>query len=77
MAIATRAPEIDFARDLELRTAERDRAVALLDALYAVVDRDGGFRSHEDQQAIADVRVFLEEAGLKTVTSRPIWTDRS
>lgn len=67
-------PAGDLAR-LEVRTAERDRALDLLDAVERLVARTGGFMSAEDQDTMREVRAVLVDAG-KRVDERPLWSDR-
>lgn len=67
-------PRGDLAR-LEVRTAERDRALELLDRVERLVARIGGFMTPVDQDLMREVRETLAEAGCR-VDERPLWTDR-
>lgn len=70
----TGTPRGDLAR-LEVRTAERDRALDLLDRVECLVARIGGFMTPADQDTMREVRAALVESG-KRVDVRPLWTDR-
>lgn len=63
------------ARTLEVTQAQRDAAVNLLDRLEAVVTRQGGHLSHEDQCTLRDARALLELFG-RRVVRRTVWVDR-
>lgn len=67
-------PRGELAR-LEVRTAERDRALELLDAVERLVARIGGFMTAEDQDLMREVRAALVGSG-RRVDERPLWTDR-
>lgn len=60
-AVLRHVDEVNAARDLELRTAERDRAIDLLDRFERAIGKLPGFQDPALQQLGSDVRAFLVE----------------
>lgn len=60
--------------DLEVRTAERDRALDALERLLKTIPQE--FAPMESQQAVWQARAVLVEQGRITTPPRAIWVDR-
>ncbi len=67
-------PRGELAR-LEVRTAERDRALELLDRVERLVSKVGGYMTAEDQDLMLEVRAELAASG-RRADKRPRWVDR-
>lgn len=75
-SVSPMATPEDLAKLLELRTAERDIALTVLDRLEAVVARIGGHMTADDQRALGDARAVLEVHGHRKSKPRPEWRNR-
>jgi len=65
----------DVAAELEVRTAERDRALDLLDRLERIVP--AGYMPPEHQSVLRETRAALVELGKRAPEDRPVWVDRA
>lgn len=61
---------------LEIRTAERDRALDLLEQLERVLTKIGGFMTPADQDTLRAARALLVELGRREPENRAMWQDR-
>lgn len=61
------------ARDLELRIAERDGAIRLVDRLVRCLEKQGGYLSHEEQFALHEGRELTEQYGLRRPAHTTPW----
>lgn len=66
--------EITLVQTLETRTAERDRALELLDMLERQFPQ--GFSSAETQHALRETKALLVETGKRKSDAPPVWIDR-
>lgn len=76
-ALAT--PELQAStllRDLDVRTAERDRALALLAQLEHTLTAIGGYMSSADQQWLREARSLLVQFGHRAPENITPWKDR-
>lgn len=68
-------PAGELAR-LEVRTAERDRALELLEQAERLVRRLGGYMESDDQAVMREIRALLVSHGRREPEVRVTWVDR-
>ncbi len=68
-------PAGELAR-LEVRTAERDRALDLVAQLERIITATGGYMSPEDQAWLREAQSLLVEHGRRAPEQRAVWVDR-
>lgn len=69
--------ETDLARILELRTAERDGALAALDSLERILTRVAGYMDPKDQEKLHAARALLIESGTRKSDAPSQWSNRT
>jgi len=73
--IVARSPRLEH--DLEVRTAQRDRALDMVAALERMLTAIGGYMTPEQQAALFSARALLVEMGRRMPENLPVWVDRS